>query len=453
MKNINLDLFPISAAVHEEERLTIGGRELTGLAAEYGTPLYLYDGATIRAQIGRLQNLLRRHYPAESALFYAAKAFFSLPLAKKLAALGMGVDVASLGELRAAQTAGFGADRIHLHGNNKSEEELTAALGLGIQSIVVDSLDELSFLDDLAAKAKKRAAIWLRITPDLQVDTHPHIQTAHPESKFGLHILTGEAVEAVRRALGSSWLRLTGLHTHLGSQLFDPQPYREAILAIYEIARSIDFIPAEISPGGGWGVRYTRDDPNDDPLPMVKTICQTVQEVCRRLSWPLPRLVLEPGRWLVARAGVALYRVGAQKIAPDGTRIVAVDGGLADNPRVALYQARYEAYLVNRVSAPNTGAARVVGKFCESGDVLIPEICLPQLQRGDILAVPVSGAYQLPMASNYNLAPRPAVLWLEGGQVELMQPREDLDQSEWWGFRQVHTQILQGGQRPSDSLT
>lgn len=434
MKNELVDLFPISAAIDSRYRLTIAGHDLTELAEQYDTPLYVYDGATVRAQFNRLEDLLRRYYPAESTLAYAAKAYFSLPLAKKLAGLGPGADVASLGELRTAKSAGFPADRVHLHGNNKTEEELTTALDWGIRAIVVDSLDELAFLEELAARAGKQAKIWLRITPDLRVETHPHIQTAHAESKFGLHIQNGEAVAAIRRAQNNPRLQLTGLHTHLGSQLFDSQPYREAILAVYETARAVDFIPAEFSPGGGWGVRYTHNDPSDDPLPWVQAVSQTVQEVCLRLGWPLPRLILEPGRWLIARAGAALYRVGAQKTAPDGTRIVAVDGGLADNPRVALYQARYTARLASRASVAKLGAVKIVGRFCESGDVLISETCLPQLRRGDILAVPVSGAYQLSMASNYNLAPRPAVLWLEPGQVELIQPREEPEPSGWWGY-------------------
>jgi diaminopimelate decarboxylase len=432
MKNDAYNLFPISTAVSAEDHLAVAGHDLTALAEEYGTPLYIYDGATVRSQVSRLQDLLRQSYPAESALAYAAKACFSLLLAKKLAALGLSADVASLGELRIAGKAGFPRDRTHLHGNNKSDEELNLALNWDIEAIVVDSLDELEFLDILSSRAGKRAKIWLRITPDLQVETHPHIQTAHTESKFGLHVQSGEAVEAVRRAQASPRLQLTGLHVHLGSMLFDPKPYQEAIEALFEVARAADFIPAVISPGGGWGVRYTEEDPDDDPLPWVRAGSGTVQQACSRLGWPMPKLVLEPGRWLIARAGVAVYRVGAQKATPSGMRMIAVDGGLADNPRVALYQARYTARLANRVSAPDAGVAKIVGKFCESGDVLIPKIRLPEVRRGDLLAVPVSGAYQLSMASNYNLAPRPAALWLENGTIEQLQPREQPDQSAWW---------------------
>lgn len=434
MDNDLLNLFPISTTVNEQGCLTVAGHDLTGLAAQYGTPLYVYDGATVRAQIDRLEGLLRRYYPADSGLAYAAKAYFSLSLAGKLAGYGLGVDAASLAELRIAKKAGFNADRVHLHGNNKSEDELAAAVDWRIRAVVVDSLDELDLLEQVAVRAALPVKIWLRLTPDLQVETHPHIQTSHAGSKFGLHISNGEAVEGIRRALASRRLQLTGLHTHLGSQLFDPQPYREAVLALYDTAQAADFIPAEFSPGGGWGVRYTGGEPEDDPLPWVQVVSGTIQEACRRLGWLLPKLVLEPGRWLVARAGVALYRVGAQKTAPDGTRIVAVDGGMADNPRVALYHAVYTARPVSRVRSSGFSPVKIVGRFCESGDVLIHSVRLPPLSRGDILAVPVSGAYQLSMASNYNLAPRPAALWLENDRIEMMQPRDEPEQSGWWRY-------------------
>lgn len=429
-----LKLFPIRTTIDRQGRITVAGHDLTVLAEEYGTPLYIYDGATVRAQISRLQLLLRQNYTAEADIAYAAKAYFPLALAKKLANLGISADVASVGELRIAQKAGFDTDRVHLHGNNKSEEELAAALDWGVHAIAVDNLDELEFLDMLAGRIARPVKIWLRITPDLHVQTHPHIQTAHAGSKFGLHIQNGEAVTAIRRALTSPWLRLTGLHTHLGSQLFDPQPYARAVRELFQVAREANFIPAEFSPGGGWGVRYTSEDPDDDPLPWVQSVSQAVQESCQHLNWPLPRLVLEPGRCLVARAGVALYRVGAQKTASDGTRIVAVDGGLGDNPRVALYQANYTACLANRADALEGEPVRIVGRFCESSDVLIADVRLPRFRRGDVLAVPVCGAYQLSMASNYNLTPRPASLWLEEGSVEILQPRERPEQSAWWGY-------------------
>lgn len=431
-KDSGLSLFPLTAGINQREHLTIAGYDLCALAEEYGTPLYLYDGATIRSQYQRLIALCQRFYPAETLVAYASKAYFSLGFAARLASLGAGADVVSLAEIHIAQRAGFPASVIHLHGNNKSQAELRAALEWGIQATVVDSLDELTFLEALAAGRKQAARIWLRLTPDLNVKTHPHIETGHAESKFGLHIQSGEAAEAIQRAAASPWLKLTGLHTHLGSQIFDSEPCRQAIQMLAQVAAENNYIPEEISPGGGWGVRYTEADPADDIEPWVRAVTETVQDVCQLYGWPLPRLVLEPGRWLAARAGVALYTVGTQKRTPQGTNIVAIDGGLADNPRVALYQAHYTARVVQRSTTTPTEKMRVVGKFCESGDVLIPEILLPPVQRGDLLAVPVSGAYQLSMASNYNLAARPPVLWLEEGNVEVLQEREQPDQPGWW---------------------
>lgn len=432
----DLSIFPISASINQNGRLAVAGHDLTELANQYGTPLYLYDGATIRAQIERLNHLFKRYYPGKVVVAYASKAYLSLQFAKKLANWGIGLDVVSLGEIQIAQRAGIPPSGVHLHGNNKSEAELQAALDGGIQAIVVDNLEEVELLEEIAYRSQKRARIWLRITPDLSVDTHPHIQTAHLDSKFGLHLENGEAEQALQHCLSSPWMELSGLHTHLGSQIFDSEPYRMAIERVCEFAARNNYIPSEISPGGGWGVRYTPEDPNDDPEPWVRTLSGAIQEAAIRYDWPYPRLVLEPGRWLVARAGVAVYRVGNQKTTPAGAHLVSIDGGLADNPRVALYQARYTAKVVERPADPPTQTVRIVGKFCESGDVLIQQVNLPPMKRGDHLAIPASGAYQLSMASNYNYAARPAVLYLEEGRIEIFQQRERPEQSGWLAYSQ-----------------
>jgi diaminopimelate decarboxylase len=430
----DLSLFPLTSKISPSGQLTIANQSLEDLAQTYGTPLYLYDGATVTHQVSSLRSLLATHYPGKATVAYAVKAYFSLGIAKKLAAMGIGGDVVSVGEMKVAERAGFAMDGLHLHGNNKSEDELNLALDWGIQAIVVDSLDELTFLEKLAEKKKKRARIWLRVTPDLNVNTHPHIETAHAASKFGLHLADGQAAQAIRQALASPWLELVGLHTHLGSQLFDPEPYRLAIQMLYDLARKERFIPKEISPGGGWGVRYTSQDKNDSAEAWVKTVSKAVQEQCARLNWPLPTLVLEPGRWIVARAGVSVYKIGSQKVASSGTHFVAIDGGMADNPRPVLYQARYTALVVERANAAPTQLVTIVGKFCESGDQLIHEIGMPEMNRGDLLAVPVSGAYQLSMSSNYNFATRPTALWLEDGKVEVMQQREKPEECNWWTY-------------------
>jgi diaminopimelate decarboxylase len=426
-------LFPDSARIDSCGGLSIGGQSLRVLAETYGTPLYLYDGQTVRAQVARLYNLLRQHYPGEADLTYAAKAYFAPRLAKKLAGMDLGVDVVSLGEMQIARKAGFAPERIHLHGNNKSPEEIALALQLGIQSIVVDSLDELRLVEKMAQSSGQRARIWLRITPGIAVHTHPHIQTAHEQSKFGLYLDSGEALAAIRVALSNPWLELVGLHTHLGSQIHEVEPYTRAIEILMKLAEEAGFIPQEISPGGGWGVRYVSEDPEDDAQPWVEAVSRSLEATCRQHGWPLPRLVLEPGRWLVARAGVAVYRIGTRKKTPDGLALVAVDGGMADNPRVVLYGARYTACLVNRPEeAKGLQPTRIVGRYCESGDVLIHEALLPPVESGELLAIPVAGAYHLSMASNYNLSGRPAVLWVEDGKVEVLQPREEVVHTPWW---------------------
>ncbi len=427
------ELYPVSASVDARGHLQLAGQDLLDLVEVWGTPLYLVDAATLHQQVSGLHSLLSLHYPGRAEITYAAKAYFSLGLARRLVGLDLGVDVVSLGELIIARRAGFPFRSIHLHGNNKTRHELELALEWNVQSIVVDSLDELEFLGTLAAEMERPARIWLRVTPEIEVDTHPYRQTGHVASKFGLSISDGQAAEAIRRATGSPWLELTGLHMHLGSQLFDPQPYCRGLEKLFALAAQENFYPREISPGGGWGVRYTGEDPDDDAGPWVEALSGTLQEQCRRLGWPLPGLILEPGRWIVARAGMALYTVGATKTAGDGTRIVALDGGMADNPRPALYQARYTACVVQRAEAPAAQKVTLVGRFCESGDVLIRDISLPELHRGDVLAVPVSGAYQLSMASNYNLAARPAALWVAADGLGVLQERELPEVSDWWG--------------------
>jgi diaminopimelate decarboxylase len=427
-----LSLFPISTKVNESGELEIAGSKLTALAKEFGTPLYIYDADTIKEQISTLEQLLKQHYGANATIAYATKAYFSLSFARKLRKLGIGADLITIGDIRTAQKAALDPELLHLHGNNKSEEEIRAALEWGIGAIVMDSLDELEFVEGIAKGMQKVARIWLRITPDITVDTHRHIQTSHAASKFGLHVSDGQAAKALRQAVSSDWLNLVGLHTHLGSQLRDTNVYEEAIAKMYTLAAENGFVPKEFSPGGGWGVRYTEEDQLNEPGSWIEAVSRCIKQECKSRNWPLPHLVFEPGRFTVARAGVALYTVGAQKQTPDGQHIVAVDGGIADNPRVALYGAKYTAMVADRATAANEIFSRVVGKFCESGDVLIEQVLLPNIERGEILAIPVAGAYQLSMASNYNFATRPTVLWLENGVVEVMQEREHPDDSGWW---------------------
>ena len=432
MKRNNLDLFPISTRLNSNGSLTIAGHDLNALARQWGTPLYLYDASTVQNKAASLRQLLTAAYPGALDITYAAKAYFSLGMARRLAALNLGVDVVSLGELEIARRAGFLPERVHLHGNNKGEAELRAAIEWGVQAIVVDSLEEIAFLERLCSGLQRTARIWLRVTPGIYVDTHAYRQTAHPASKFGLPVSDGQAAEGIRLGRASHWLKLTGLHTHLGSQVFENEPYQKAVEVLLQLAGDAGWIPEEISPGGGWGVPYTLDDPQGDPRPWIDAVANTIVAGCARRGWPLPKLIVEPGRMIVAQAGVVIYTVGTSKAAADGTYLVAVDGGMADNLRPALYQARYTACRVDMPNSPITRKTTLVGKFCESGDQLIPELLLPPVERGDLVVMPVAGAYHLAMSSNYNLAARPAVLWLEPDKVSVLQQREDPCQLDWW---------------------
>lgn len=426
-------LFPLTAIMNTKGNIEIGGSDLEVLASNFLTPLYVYDASTIRSNIDQINTALDDYYPEKSAIAYAAKAYFSYRFAEKLAAENVELDVVSLAELRIALKAGFNPDRIHLHGNNKSVQELQTAIDNDIHAIVADNMDELLMIEKIATACGKTVRIWLRITPDIHVATHPHIETSAASSKFGFHIVTGDAEAAIKYALNSSVFQLTGLHCHLGSQLFDPIPFQIAIEKILELAVSCQYSPQEISPGGGWGVPYIETDPENDPTAWVKSVSDTIVRICHQYQICPPKVIFESGRWLIAKSGVAIYRIGTHKKTLDGNSILAIDGGISDNPRNALYQAQYSAKIVQNPLSEERSPYKIVGKFCETGDVLIDRVLLPKPDCGDLLAIPVSGAYQLSMSSNYNLAPRPAVLWLEtGGRYEILQQREEPEINSWW---------------------
>lgn len=429
-----LPLFPVSTTCEVGGQLCLAGHQLSDLANKYGTPLYIYDAVTIRRQVEAVRAAFAEAYPGRVEITYAAKAYFSLGIARRLAELGLGVDVVSLGEMMVARQAGFSPQNIHLHGNNKSDAELNEALHARIGAIVVDSIEELEFLADMSFKNSEPLPLWLRVNPGVLVDTHAYRQTGHRGSKFGLSMGGKDcaAVQAIRLARDTLGLELVGLHVHIGSQLFQTEPYQEALHLLFDLARQEGFYPPFISPGGGWGVPYTLEEPRLPVNYWADGIASVIKQECQVNGWPLPILVLELGRWIIAQAGVALYEVGFCKTGGDGTRWVAVDGGMGDNMRVALYGTRYSAMLVERAGEPTMQHANIVGKFCESGDVLISDIKLPEVHRGDHLAVPMSGAYHLSMASNYNMAGRPAVLCVEGDEIEVMQPREHPTQGGWW---------------------
>lgn len=427
-----LALFPDGTTINSNGQLEVAGHQAVDLAAQFGTPLYVYDVETIRRRIAAYRRELAA-YPGPARLTYASKAYLSVALARLMTAAGVGLDVASAGEIFIAQRGGADPARMQLHGNNKSRLDLSEALRVGLGRIVVDNAGELELLAHMAAEQQQIVNIWLRVTPDVAVETHHrYTVTGTADSKFGFPLAEAEAVAArLAETPGQLPLRLTGLHVHLGSHFHDVEPVSLTLARLLDLAKSLyekhHWRLEELCPGGGWGVRYHPDDPAMPVEPFVAGVVEAVVQGCRRRNLPLPELILEPGRSLVAQAGVVLYRVGGRKVIPGVRTFVSIDGGLADNPRPALYRARYTALLANRAAESETETVTVAGPFCESGDILIESVDLPPAAAGDILAVPVAGAYQLSMSSNYNAARRPAVLFIEGGQVRLVQRRESFD--------------------------
>ncbi|HKS69768.1 MAG TPA: diaminopimelate decarboxylase [Ktedonobacterales bacterium] len=434
----NPQLWPDTATVDAGGRLLVADLDLAELAHRYGTPLYVYDEATIRARCWAFRAAFAARWP-DTIVAYAGKAYLSLALCRILLAEGLALDAVSLGELRIALAAGFPAQRIHLHGNFKPRAELDAALALGVDRVVVDSLDELDEVEALARAHGMRAAIWLRLCPDVEAQTHAAIQTGHAASKFGLDVASGAAGEAARRATASEWLDLAGLHAHAGSQLLDPAAPAQVTSFLCDFAAHLyartGAAIREVSPGGGLGVAYAPGDAGLEVERYAQAVADALRAGVERHRLVPPRLVVEPGRAIVARAGVALYTAGPRKVVPGGPTYLAVDGGMGDNPRPALYEARYTAAAPACIRTAKEELEErderervtVVGRYCESGDVLAREVMLPRVAPGEILAIPVSGAYHLAMASNYNAVPRPAVVFVREGQARLVRRRETPD--------------------------
>ena len=412
-----LELFPASAAV-EDGALAIGGVRASELADEFGTPLVAYCEATLRAQA--------RAYRAaapEALVVYGSKAFPNLALLRLFAEEGLGADVSTLGELELARRAGVPGGLLVVHGNNKSDEELRAAAEAGAALVVLDAPDEV----ERAAAAGVRRVL-VRVTSGIEADTHEAIRTGHHGSKFGLP--PEHAVEALRRA-AEAGLDPAGFHVHIGSQLLETHAARMAVewLGAFAAACRTElggWEPAVVDLGGGLGIRHVEDEEPPSVAEFVGELLQRLERAWELHGLPQPLVVLEPGRSLVGRAGVALYRVGAVKRASEATTYVAVDGGMSDNPRPQLYGARYTAVLADRADEPGDHPYTVTGKNCEE-EVLVRRVLLPGPRRGDVLAIPAAGAYTLAMSSNYNLLPRPAAALVSDGRARLIRRRESLD--------------------------
>ena len=419
-----LPLFPDTIKI-ENDTLTIAGQGLDSLADEYGTPLYIYDCATMDNAVIQYKDALASSYPRLASVTYAGKAYLSTALAQWTQRHGLWLDCTGEGEIAIAQASGIPRDNILVHGVNKSDADLKAAIQHA-GTIVVDNLSELSRLANQFLHINSQfPEIWLRLQPGLAVTTHVYTQTGQRNSKFGLG--REELMEAVLLCQKHG-LPLTGLHFHQGSQFRDPAPLKPAIELALDLAKQIVFSGKwHFSPGGGWGVAYHEDElPQPEIEAYINLIAKTVIQACQQHGLDLPYLHLEPGRSIVARAGVAIYRVNTVKRQGERTWLL-VDGGMADNPRHALYGAKYSCLSVAGPNRERSERVHIAGPYCESGDILIEDLPMPKVNEGDLIAVPMSGAYHLSMSSNYNGARRPAVVWLENRGVRLIQRRETTD--------------------------
>ncbi len=426
-----LAVFPASARARDNGHLEIAGLDAVELARTQGTPLYVFDEAELRDAARRYRSALDAHYPGESSIIYASKAFSNVALFRLLAEEGVGFDVVSGGELATTQAAGVDPASVHFHGNNKSAEELERAVESGIGAIVVDNLHELALLESILERLGRTQSVSFRVSPGVDPHTHAHTTTGVLDSKFGLAIQTGQAEEAIARAMQSSRLDVGGLHFHLGSPIFEIEPYEEAIQITMEFAAQMrdkyGFSLRMFSPGGGFAVNYLTTDEAPVPDTYISTISKAIIQGCDVHGLELPAISIEPGRSMVGTAGVALYTVGATKLLPDIRTYVSVDGGMGDNIRPAIYGSEYEAVLASRMGAPEEITVTIAGKYCESGDILVRDCSLPTPAAGDILAIPVSGAYCIAMSSTYNANPRPEVVLVSNGEARTIRRRETFE--------------------------
>ncbi len=420
----NRNLAPLSTSLDAEGRMMLGGCRLSELARTYGTPLYVLDEATLRASCRAYRQALETHYPGPSLALYASKANSSVALTALIASEGLGLDAVSAGELLTALRGGMPPERIVLHGNNKSREELALAARRGV-TVVLDNWRDIELLTELAPGLDEPVGLMLRFTPGIECHTHEYIRTGHLDSKFGFD---PDQLETVLKHLAACpWARLTGLHAHIGSQIFELQPHCDLAGVMAEalaLARACGHPVSDLNVGGGLGIRYVASDDPPSIEEWVAAVATAVVQACHQRHLDLPRLLCEPGRSLVATAGLTLYVIGSRKEIPGIRTYLAVDGGMSDNPRPITYESPYTAVLVDRPGAEASDTVTLAGKHCESGDVLLKDLALPPATSGDVIAVLATGAYNASMASNYNRIPRPAAVLVHDGMADLVQRRE-----------------------------
>ena len=436
-KNYPTSLFSSNLKIANENEyggvISVAGCDAKKLVAEFGSPLFVVDRADFYLRSNAWKNALTSEFP-NSQLYYAAKSFITVEVAKWLKELAVGLDVCSAGELQVALAAKFSPETIEFHGNNKSEAEIKLAISAGVGTIVIDSFDEIKRVATIAKSLGVKQKVYLRLTPGVDAHTHEFIATAHEDVKFGFSIASGSAAEAIDLCMNEDFINLVGIHCHIGSQIFEVDGFaiatKKLIMVLANFKQKYGKELAELNIGGGFGIAYTKEESAISPDVVIPEIAAVIKSECKKLDLRLPRISIEPGRAIVGPTTTTIYTVGTSKNVKleDGTsrRYISVDGGMSDNIRPALYGAKYSAFLANRSSSAKAIKSRLVGKHCESGDILILDLNLPEdVQSGDLLAMPATGAYGRSMASNYNHMPRPAVACVENGSAKLILRREN----------------------------
>ncbi len=420
-----------SLGSNEKGHLTVGGVDAVELVKEFGTPLYVMDERTIRGHCRTFQKSIEDNYGGNGLTVYASKAFNCKEMCRIVKDEGLGLDVVSGGELYTALSVDFPPEKIVFHGNNKTEEEIKTALEAGVGRIVVDNLFELRTIEQMAQRLNKNAGVMIRIKPGIDAHTHNFIRTGQIDSKFGFALETGEAFGAVKEVLEQKNVTLKGIHCHIGSQIFEIEPFKAAAEVMLgfmaKVKEELSYEIKELNLGGGFGIRYLIDDDAKLYKTFMEQVSITVKETCKRLGLNIPFIMIEPGRAIVGPAGTTLYTVGAVKTIPGIRNYVSVDGGMTDNPRYILYQSEYSIAVANKIDKPADYVATVAGRCCESGDLIQEDAKIQTPEAGDILAVFCTGAYNYSMASNYNRVPRPAVVMIKDGKPRIIIKRESYE--------------------------
>ena len=418
-------------SVNELGHLSIGGVDTVKLAEEYGTPAYIIDETAVRTRVAELRDSLSDYYNGNSLCLYASKALCCMELCRILASEGIGIDVVSGGEIFTAYKAGFPMERVYFHGNNKTVDELSLALDTGVGRFVVDNISEIRTLSALCKEKGKTADVLLRIKPGIDAHTHSFVRTGQIDSKFGFALETGEAYEAVKLVLNLANINFVGLHCHIASQVFEIAPFVEAAEVmlgfIEKLKTELGCEVNELDLGGGFGVPYVEGDERIAFSSFLQPVSERIHEICSDKSLKLPKILIEPGRSVIAEAGITLYTVGAVKNIPNIRTYVSVDGGMTDNPRYILYGSPYTVECANKASLPKDTVVTVAGKCCESGDLIQENAPLQKVTDGDIIAVLSTGAYNYSMSSNYNRIPRPPVIIVKDGESRVAVRRETWD--------------------------